>query len=384
MTHYSGGDSFLKLEYGDDGIPVLAKGDVKPFGRLEHSGRFVAPEIASRRGHRLTEPGDYLLTTRDLTQAAEFLGLLAPVPPSHRYAVNQGANIVRFSSAVDSRYIVYWCNGPTYRAYMKAHYVGSTQIHVRKDDFLDAPLSLPPIEEQRAIAETLGALDDKIEVNSAIVSTIDTLSRSLVAEASANAQRQSLLSDLIEKATDIRDPKELNPETPYVGLDHMNRGSLFLRAWGSAGEVASAKAAFRCEDILFAKLRPYFKKVAIAPVAGVCSTDVLVLRPVEDGMRAFLTVVCASDDVIAYASSAPEGTRMPRVSWDFLGRWRVRIPEEDDMRRLEATLRPLLALGGQLMGESATLAATRDALLPRLLSGELRPRVARHLEGVRR
>src|SRR5580704_17970849 len=77
VTHYSGGNNFLKLEYEPSGIPVLAKGDIKSFGRIEHGGRFVPPEIAQQRHYRLTQPGDYLLTTRDLPQAADFLGLLS-------------------------------------------------------------------------------------------------------------------------------------------------------------------------------------------------------------------------------------------------------------------------------------------------------------------
>src|SRR5690349_13190671 len=93
---FRSGDAFLKLEYTDDGIPVLAKGDIKAFGRLEHSEkRFLESSIAEARGYRLTEPDDLLLTTRDLTQKADVLGLAAPVPLDQPYLVNQGANVLR-------------------------------------------------------------------------------------------------------------------------------------------------------------------------------------------------------------------------------------------------------------------------------------------------
>src|SRR3990172_8904699 len=126
VEFFSSGDPFLKLEYAASGIPVLAKGDVKPFGRLEHGEkRYIDITLAARRAYRKTRPGDYLLTTRDLTQAANFLGLLAPIPEDREYLVNQGANVIRFSEKVDGRFLVYFFNIPLYRSYIKGHYVGS-------------------------------------------------------------------------------------------------------------------------------------------------------------------------------------------------------------------------------------------------------------------
>jgi type I restriction enzyme S subunit len=171
VTHYSGGSAILKLEYGPTGVPVLAKGDVKPFGRVEHGGRYISPNIAAQKGYKQTEAGDFLLTTRDLTQAANFLGLISPVPTGQRFVVNQGANIIRLLPQVDGRFIAYWSNAPVYRAHIRGHCVGSTQIHLRKDDFLDAPLLLPCPREQHAIAEVLGSLDDKIDSNAHTVQT---------------------------------------------------------------------------------------------------------------------------------------------------------------------------------------------------------------------
>ncbi len=180
VEFYSGGDAFLKLEYTDHGIPVLAKGDVKPFGLIVHGDkRFISNELIDQRNYRKTIAGDFLLTTRDLTQDADFLGLLAPIPTDQEYLVNQGANIVRFNNKIDQRFIVYWCNGPIYRSYIKRHHVGSTQIHIRKDDFLDAPLFMPPLPEQRAIAHILGTLDDKIELNRKMNETLEAMARAI-------------------------------------------------------------------------------------------------------------------------------------------------------------------------------------------------------------
>ena len=74
---------------------------------------------------------------------------------------------------------MYWCNGPIYRAYIKANHVGSTQIHLRKEDLLDAPLWLPKFGEQQAIAHILGTLDDKIDLNRRMNETLESIARAI-------------------------------------------------------------------------------------------------------------------------------------------------------------------------------------------------------------
>jgi type I restriction enzyme S subunit len=136
---------------------------------------------------------------------------------------------------------------------------------------------------------------------------------------------------------------------------------------------------FQAGDILFGKLRPYFKKVVIAPSAGVCSTDVLVLRSRQPEQSALALTVCSSDEVINYASAGSQGTRMPRVSWDYLSAWQCPMPSQDATRTIQHRVGPMLQQAVHLTYESILLGQLRDALLPKLLSGELRVRDAESL-----
>ena len=137
VTHYRGGEAFGKLEYASSGIPVIAKGDVKQYGSVSGSfSRFITEERWQEKGYKKTAKGDFVLTTRDLTQAANFLGLLAPVPEPYDFLVNQGANIVKFDHSFDPVYLVYWSHSSQYREHIKNSAVCSTQIHLRKEDFL--------------------------------------------------------------------------------------------------------------------------------------------------------------------------------------------------------------------------------------------------------
>ncbi|MCP4398742.1 MAG: hypothetical protein GY801_15770 [bacterium] len=72
---------------------------------------------------------------------------------------------------------------------------------------------------------------------------------------------------------------ELLPNSYYIGLEHMPRKSIALTNWGNAEEVESNKFIFKEGECLFGKLRPYFHKVGVAPIDGICLTDILVIAP---------------------------------------------------------------------------------------------------------
>ena len=74
-------------------------------------------------------------------------------------------------------------------------------------------------------------------------------------------------------------PENIPPEMPYFGLEHMPRRSIALASASTAVGLESGKFWFERDDVLFGKLRPYFHKVGLAPTRGVCSTDILVVRP---------------------------------------------------------------------------------------------------------
>jgi type I restriction enzyme, S subunit len=376
-TFYTAGDAFEKLEYSATGVPVLAKGDVKPFGRIEHSGsRFYPEELAVRESYRFTEPGDILLTTRDLTQAADFLGLVAPVPTDRKYLINQGANVIRISDAVDPWFFIYWCNGPIYRAHVKGHFVGSTQIHLRKEDFLNAPLWLPPMREQKAIADLLRTLDDKIDLNTQMNKTSEELAGTaldiLCANCARQKCRQGTFGDVADVIKEQVDPDSIPADTPYIGLEHIPKGRIALDSWGAASNVGSNKAQFRKGDILFGKLRPYFHKVGVSAIDGICSTDILVIRPKKPEWLAYALFHASSVEMVAHADACSRGTKMPRANWGDLSRFSIPIPRDELVNRFNRLALPLVQLVQASVRESKTVASLRDALVPKVVSGELR------------
>lgn len=367
-----------RKDYVSEGIPVIRGQNLASDGRFcAATFAYVTPQKAlGVLSRNLAQPGDVIFTQRGT------LGQVGLVPPQpyDTYVISQSQMRLRVDpTKADVRYVYYCFRSPAIIDSIERRATATGVPHINLGTLADIRMPLRPLPEQHAIAEVLGALDDKIEANARVVDAIDGLVRVEVAAALTDTQREASLGDLLQRVSEIAKPHELDEMSLYVGLEHMPRGSLFLKSWGSGEALASAKARFRPGDILFGRLRPYFKKVAVAPSLGACSTDVLVLRPKVEEQAAFATVVCASDEVVDYASRGSEGTRMPRVSWDYLSRFRVPLPADADLVGLDRRIAPLLHLGIHLPLESIALARLRDTLLPKLVSGELGVRDAESL-----
>ena len=167
-------------------------------------------------------------------------------------------------------------------------------------------------------------------------------------------------------------PTDVLPETPYIGLQHMPRNSIALTDWEGAGQVTSGKSMFRRGEILFGKLRPYFHKVGIAPVSGVCSTDIVVVAPKSSMGSSIVLEYFSTDDFVAYTDQTSTGTRMPRTNWKTMSQFKIHLPPNHIIAVFQSIVYPIIECIIANIHQSRTLAAVRDTLLPKLVSGEIR------------
>jgi len=138
----------------------------------------------------------------------------------------------------------------------------------------------------------------------------------------------------------IRDHFKPNGEgtRPYIGLEHIQQQTLKLLDVGKSTDVVSDKFVFKSGDILFGKLRPYFRKVVRPKFDGVCSTDIWVIRAKEDTDQGFLYYLMASEKNVALASQGSEGTKMPRARWDFVENIEVPLPPLPEQQKIASIL----------------------------------------------
>jgi type I restriction enzyme S subunit len=290
-----------------------------------------------------------------------------------------------------SKYIYYTLRRADIREHAMSWATGSTARRQRiSTDFFDnVSIQLPPIKTQREIVSFLDAIDTKIQknklINDLLEETVRTIYNSWFGnydpfEVSQETEygkipeswEVGVLGDLMEKRSEKIDPEDLSEENSYFSLKHMPEQSLSLGKWDDAEEISSRKTKFSKGDILFGKLRPYFCKVGLAPVEGVCSTDILVITPKKGPeWKEFLVCILSDQSFIDYCDSVSTGTRMPRVGWKEMCEYQIVLPDQDTIAEFSEISHPYFELIIKNIHENNSLHEMRDTLLPKLLTGDI-------------
>jgi type I restriction enzyme S subunit len=181
-----------------------------------------------------------------------------------------------------------------------------------------------------------------------------------------------LLGDLCSDVRDMVLPGALEPDTPYIGLEHISRRSISLNDWGTVEEVISSKCRFKTGEIIFGKIRPYFHKVGVAFVDGVTSSDAIVVRPADETVHGLVLMTMSSDEFVAVtAQQMKEGSKMPRADWKQMKAFSVPVPPPGLLKSFDDLIQPTVEQLRSLSFANQKLRQARDLLLPRLMNGEL-------------
>jgi len=291
----------------------------------------------------------------------------------------------------DARFVKYYIDIIKLR--MQNVSKGTTQDNLSVDKLLSFDFDVPDYPLQERIASILCAYDDLIENNTRRIKILEEMAQRIYREWFVNFRfpghekvkmvdseigpiplgwKPSSVGELARDERRNVQPSGLNQETPYIGLEHMPRRSIALSEWGVVGKVQSNKLAFRDGEILFGKIRPYFHKVGIAPINGVCSSDIVVILPRRPEWLSVVLCCVSSRDFVNQATQTSQGTKMPRANWDVLTRYPIPLPEERILTRFSEIILPIIDLIRNLVFSNRNLRQTRDLLLPKLISGEIR------------
>lgn len=129
------------------------------------------------------------------------------------------------------------------------------------------------------------------------------------------------LGDLFEVVTDLIDPQSHDGLVNYIGLENIesNTGKVIGQIECSYQNIKSAKRTFSAGDVLYGKLRPALNKVAYANIDGICSTDIIVLRPKKEGVISeFYSVLLRNSDFNTMVLNGCSGGQLPRVDIEYL------------------------------------------------------------------
>lgn len=189
---------------------------------------------------------------------------------------------------------------------------------------------------------------------------------------------RTVVSDLVELVADKQVADRMKPEA-YIGLEHIPERAIRIERVGDTETIRGMCVRFREGDILFGKLRPNLRKSVLAPIEGLGSTEILVLRPKPGVDSSFAAHVLRSETVFFETERMTEGTRMPRTSWRTLSGIEVFAPTESHAQKMIADI--LDAIDDTTLETDAVIEKLRtihigiiDDLLTRGLANDGTPR----------
>lgn len=119
----------------------------------------------------------------------------------------------------------------------------------------------------------------------------------------------------------------------YIGMENIEswtgRFNVVLNA-----NIEGTSNVFSKGQILFGKLRPYLAKCIITDCAGLCSSELLVLRPNKDQDENFIQKLMLSKTFIDLVDASTYGAKMPRANWDFIKNIECAIPDINEQREI--------------------------------------------------
>lgn len=184
-------------EYSNEGVAVVAKGDVTSNKVIDTEVReqFVPRDIVELKYDRSVVDGRHIVVSlRDLVPSAPTVGMASQLAGNGEFLLAQGAyGIMLRNEVLKPSLFVEYTRGSRFRALMKTKAVGSTQVHVRSTEYLQVTLPRPSDNEQKAIEEKLLAAD--------------SLMNSLVADAfKLYSSKSGLMNDLLTgRVSDYRE-----------------------------------------------------------------------------------------------------------------------------------------------------------------------------------
>ncbi|MEX0427889.1 restriction endonuclease subunit S [Nocardioides sp. DS6] len=361
--------------YTPTGMPVVRGQDIREGKALDTSDRvFVPDSIVNKFAACVVRKGDLVFPHRGA------IGRVGIVGDEELMLSSSMMKLSVDRSRMDPLFVFYYFRGPGKPELLaRTSTVGTPGIAQPLSSLRSIPIRFPSLEEQRAIAEALGALDDKIAANDRVITAADEM---MVVLASSSPRTVSVL-ELADHRTKSVKPETFDAEVAHFSLPAFDDGQ--IPATDDAGSIKSNKFALTDPCVLISKLNPRIPRIWDVPVVprqmAVASTEFVMLVPRTTSTSA-LWAALKTPAVSAALQGLVAGTSGSHQRVKPAELLALSVP---DPRALPADVQDQLANLGSavnaLRSEKVRLAATRDELLPLLMSGKLRVKDAEQVAG---
>lgn len=350
----------------------------------------------------IAKKGDYVLAMTGAT-----IGKLGRIYKSEAY-INQRVLMFKNKSLIDKRFLYYVLADYNFLNYITNHIDSeSAQANISASTIGKYIFPLPPLDIQRKIAGILGALDDRIDVLRRENVVLEQMAQAVfqswfvdfdIVRAKAAGTPESEVCEKYHITPELYAlfPSALTPDNLPLGWEKKNLGDIsqyskekttnvnietyvstenMLPNYGGIEKASSVpetgqSTRYKAGNVLISNIRPYFKKIWFADREGSCSNDVLVFFSNSIG-KCMLYSILAQDAFFDFVMSGANGDKMPRGNKKHIMTYPVIFPNMDLLNKFESLVASLFDKKSKNARQIRTLSATRDALLPKLMNGEI-------------
>ena len=404
------GYAFKTKDFVEEGIPVVKiKNIVPPIVDIGDT-QYVSEELYKEKIKYGLKYNDILIsmTGSHINQLASAVGKIGRVKlVGQKLLLNQrvGKLYVKDSVKCNQEYLYYFLTQDNIRYDLAASAGGSAnQANISPQNIRDIDILLPPLKEQKAIANILSSLDEKIELNNQMNKTLEEMAQALFKRWFVDFEfpnedgepykssggemvdselgmipkgwRISALSDLCSLETKSEKPFD-NKEVVYehFSLPACDEGKLPVIEMGS--EISSNKYKIDNECILISKLNPATKRIwnpTCTTENAICSTEFMVYRPKKVTEKSFCYEIINAERFTKFllanvtGSTGSRQRTQPKKTLEY----KIALGDTLIIEKFSDMMKPMHELVKNNIENNKVLRAKRDTLLPKLMSGEIR------------
>ncbi|MFJ4109085.1 restriction endonuclease subunit S [Oerskovia enterophila] len=367
------GPGILAKDFHDDGVPLVRLAGVKRGANILDGCNFLDPDlVVAKWNHFRLETGDVLLST------SASLGEVAVVGPDGSGAIPY-TGLIRFRPLDDSmtaRFIPIALTSQMFKEQIEAMGVGSVMKHFGPMHLKAMRVPLPPRDVQEGISDVIEALDDKIAANTKLASTAEDLAQAIYREATLGVEMVPMSSRLVPVLGGT-------PARSTIGFWGGDNLWISARDVTGAGQSVILDTEEKITDLAIAstKAKPLPAGSVILTARGTVGAVARLAESASFNQSCYGFVPGALPASVLYfairaatdhAKALAHGSVFDTITMKTFDHLSVPGLDADSLDVLEGAIRGLLDVVDASQKENRTLVATRDTLLPQLMSGKLR------------
>ncbi len=331
------------------------------------------------------QENDIVITMTDLSKETDTLGYSAKIPASkkgEKYLHNQRIGLVQFINNDANSDFLYWhMRTQEYHGYIVGSASGTSIMHTSPTRIEEHEFLIPPLPEQKAIAEVLSSLDDKIDLlhrqNKTLEQMAETLFRQWFVEEAEEDWEEVKIGDFVKTNDNSANKDYSHQIIRYLDTGSLTEGKIVALQEFSFNEAPSrAKRLVQHNDVLLSTVRPNQKHYGIVknPIENLVVSTGFCVITCEDIDPHFIYILLTTSEMTEYLHSIAEGSTSayPSLKPTDIEAIEFQLPPDELLQEFAEYCKNAWDKIDKNQTQIRTLESLRDTLLPKLMSGEIR------------